>query len=581
MTLKDKRFDGSVGKIFRVKCPSCKGVKRPVYGSFIYHPLSSICKAASHAGHIKKEVGGYVLIELVSGKKIFNGSQGVDKSMSSTFSSSKISFRTKKATPPTKITCEDTAANAPFNTASVGSKFVVICPRKCSEKKLHIYGSEIYTDKSSICIAGIHNGVMNDKGGELEFMIEAGASYYKGTRSFGIISKSRDAYVRSYKFIGAKSRIYYKFKDDYQNAITAKWDIRTFNPVKDAKDNLWEYVDLTYLDKDTNEKKKTRTIHHKGKMAGLSSNDLGTFLILKDVEWNNGLIKSNFYFKDSKIFAYLFRFQDQNNFYFIEFNPSLLRDNVKLIAKVNGSSKTIKQETITLSLQTWYRTSVYMENDKIKVFIQTENIRENKPIFEAELEDISRGTIGYASNGNFETYINGVMVDDYIPHESNKNNSRNKRSWISYLKHVETKTVKKFCMNLFGGDEQENQRCRMPSNFCKMKCDDYIPTVENILNFNCYHDCLGKMETKANEIKVKKAEWKPKIGDKVDFLPKGMKKYTAASIISSQTKKNNKKIEIYTITYLTAAGEQKTAVAEFPSTQIKKCASELPKRKDC
>ena len=86
---------------------------------------------------------------------------------------------------------------------------------------------------------------------------------------------------------------------------------------------------------------------------------------------------------------------------------------------------------------------------------------------------------------------------------------------------------------------------------------------------------------KDNEVKVKKDSWKPKIGDRIDFLPKGLKKYSAATIISAQTKKTNKKIEVFTITYLTPDGAQKTATAEFPSTNIKKCGDELPKRKDC
>jgi hypothetical protein len=269
-------------------------------------------------------------------------------------------------------------------------------------------------------MAGIHNGVMNDLRGELEFMIEAGQPFYKGSRSFGIVSLSGDAYVRSYKFIGQKSRIFYKFKEDYNMAITKKWDIKQFNPVVDVKDNKWEYVDFTYTDKNLNKDIKTRTIHHQGKMKGLSKNDLGSFLILKDVEWNNGLIKSNLYFKDSNLFAFLFRFSDQNNFYSVEFEPKELRDNVRLVVKVNGSSRTIKQETMTLSLQTWYRLTVITTNDNIKVFVQTDKIRENKPIFEANPEDNSRGTIGFASNGNYETYINGIVVDDYIPHESIK-----------------------------------------------------------------------------------------------------------------------------------------------------------------
>ena len=114
-----------------------------------------------------------------------------------------------------------------------------------------------------------------------------------------------------------------------------------------------------------------------------------------------------------------------------------------------------------------------------------------------------------------------------------------------------------------------------------MKCDDYIPSIENILNFNCYKDCFGKIKTSDNEVKTTKDSWKPKIGDRIDFLPKGLIKYSAATIISGQTKKTNKKIEIYTISYLTPDGEQKTAIAEFPNPQIKKCGAELPKRKDC
>lgn len=582
-TLKDKRFDGQVGKIFRVRCPSCKGEKRPVYGSFIYHPLSSICKAASHAGNVSKEKGGYVLVELTPNKKIFNGSQGVDKSLSSTFSSSKISFRTKKATPPTKVTCDDTPANAPFNTAQAGTKFVVICPKNCSKLKSIVYGAEIYTDKTSICLAGIHSGHMNDRGGELEFTIEAGQNYYKGTKSFGIISKSRDAYVRSFKFIGAKSAVFTRFKDNFENAITSKYDIKQFNPVKDPKDNIWEYIDFTYKDKDSNEDKKVKTIHHKGKMSGESKNDLGSFLIKKDIEFNNGQVKSNFYFRDSKEFAFLFRFEDRNNFYYIEFDPSTVRDNIRLIAKVNGTSKTVKTYTMVLSIDTWYRVTIIMVNEKIKVFIQTQHIRENKPIFDLVMDEIARGTIGYASNGNYETYITGVEIDDYVPHTSNKGDEKNKRSWVSYLKHVEPKVVKKFCKGLFGQNDEENRRCKMPANFCKMKCDDYIPVTENILNFQCYNDCKNKINKKDSEIKVKKdGSWLPKIGDRVDFLPKGLKKYSAGTIISAQSKKRGKKtIENFTITFLTPDGEQKTETAEFPSKQIKKCGTELPKRKDC
>ena len=176
--LEDRKFEGGVGKIFRVKCPSCKGIKTSVFGSFIYHPLSSICSSAVHAGNLEEE-GGYILVEKVQGKEIYNGSVGSYDKISSTFSKSKISFKTKKAIPPTKISCTDTPAVSPFNTATVGTKFVVICPKKCSENKLFIYGTEVYSDQSPICLAGFHSGVMNDRGGEVEFIIESGQQMRK------------------------------------------------------------------------------------------------------------------------------------------------------------------------------------------------------------------------------------------------------------------------------------------------------------------------------------------------------------------------------------------------------------------
>jgi hypothetical protein len=575
--LEDRKFQGSIGKIFRVKCPSCKGAKTIVFGSFIYHPLSSICSSALHAGNIGEEAG-YVLVEIVEGKKIYNGSVGAHDKVSSTFSGSKISFRTKKATPPTKISCMDTPAKSPFNVATVGTKFVVVCPKKCTDFKSDIFGTEVFTDQSAICLAGIHSGVMSDLGGELEFMIEAGQSFYKGTKSFGIISKARDAYVRSYKFLGSKTAIFYKYKEDYKNIITKKYKIR--QPA-DTKNNVWEYTKLTYLDKDTNSDANTQTIHHKGNVKGKGSGEFGTFITLKDAEWNNGIIQSNLYFKECDIFALLFRFQDRRNFYSVEFEPLKLIDNVRLVSRVNGNSKIVSNKTFKLNLLTWYRTSIVMINDKIQVFIQTDNIRENKPVFELSIEDISRGTIGFGANGLDDIYINGIVIDQYSPHLSPKGENKNKRSWTGYLKHVEPKTVKHFCKSIFRDNESEIESCRKPANYCKMKCDDYIPTIENILNFNCFKDCSNKIIKSDSEIKVRTVTWKPNIGDRVDYKADGLQNYCAGTIISGQTKATDKSVEIFTITYITPEGETKTSSEEFPSDLIKKCGEELPKRKDC
>lgn len=580
--LKDQRFSGNAGKIFRIKCPSCVTVKRPVYGSFIYHPLSSICKAAAHAGTMNPKFSSYVMVELISGKKIYNGSIGADGNLSGTFSSSDISFKTKVGTPPMKITCSDAPNLAPFNKAAIGSKFVVICPPKCSITKVSIYGSEIYADMSPICLSGIHYGVLSDKGGEIEFLIEGSQSYFKGTRSFGIISKTRDAYVRSFRFVGVKSAISYKFKEDFRNNINKKWQITPSDQVLNKESNSWDYQEYKMFDGSLNKKTNTNTIHHTGIIKSVDDNYYGVYVTLKNVEWNNGRVKANFLFKDWKMAAFLFRYQDKDNYYAVEMDISNRQNNLRLIAKVDGGIKIIESKYASLNLDTWYRITLLMNNDHISINIQTDKIRENKPVFEHNLELLSRGTIGFASNGNNDFYISGIEVDDFVMHTSRKTDPKNRRSWINLLKHTEPKAVKNYCANLFKGDTVETSRCHVPQNFCKLKCDDHIPTIENILNFNCYKNCLNKIGYEKNEVVTEAKPWSPNVGDKIDYSENNDGVYVPGYVLSlQQLNKAGGKFSNLSVSYYDNSGNNLKAKAKYPSGNVAKCGSKLTRRKDC
>ncbi len=582
-SLKDFRFSGSFGKIFRVKCPSCNIIKRPVYGSFIYHPLSSICKAAAHAGTIDPKFTGYIIIELVSGKKIYNGSFGADGNISGTFSSSEISFKTKAGTPPMKITCEDAPYMAPFSSAATGSKFVVICPSKCSGTKVSIYGSEIYADMSPICLSGIHYGVLSDKGGEIEFLIQGSQSYFKGTRSFGIISKSRDAYVRSFRFVGVKSAIFYKFKEDFKNNINSKWIVSIANQVTDKSSNSWDFKEYKYYDATASKNSMQMAIHHSGIIKSKDENSYGSTILLKNVEWNNGRVKANVLLRDSKMVAFLFRSQDSDNYYAMEMDISNVQNNVRLIAKLDGSVKIIESKAIPLNLDTWYRITLLMNNDLISISIQTDKIRENKPVFEHNMEMLSRGTIGFASNGNNDFYISGIEVDEYMTHVTKRIDKKNRRSWIKLLKYTDPKNIRKYCKNLFRGDMTESNRCYVPQNFCKLKCDDHIPTVENILNFNCFKDCVNKIGFEKNEVAPAEAKtWEPEVGEKIDFNVNNDGVYIPGYVLSIKNmKKEKKKILKVSISYYDNAGNNLRSVKDFPSSNIMRCGSKLTRRKDC
>jgi len=49
----------------------------------------------------------------------------------------------------------------------------------------------------------------------------------------------------------------------------------------------------------------------------------------------------------------------------------------------------------------WYRIKVDYNFEKIVVYIQSDNIREHKVLFEQDLTGLSRGTIDFATKGNF------------------------------------------------------------------------------------------------------------------------------------------------------------------------------------
>ncbi len=578
--LKDIRFKGSVGKIFKVKCPSCLSNKNTVFGSLIYHPYSSICMAASHAGSINPRFSGYVLVELVSGEKIYNGSIGVDKTLSISISSSDISFKTKPGIAPIKIKCTDTPGVAPFDTAVPGSKFVVICPRKCSKMKLDIYGSEVYADMSSICLSGIHYGVLSDKGGEIEFLIEGSQSYFKGTNSFGISSKSRESYIRSFRFVGGQSTTFYKFKEDFKGNINSKWNIFSLENAIYKKTNSWSYYDLKTNDQLLGKNSTQSSIQHKGIIKSYDSH-YGTYAILKNVEWNNCRVRANFFFKDSKMAIFLFKYQDIDNYYAFEIDISNIKHNVKLIARIDGINKIIESKFITMKIETLYRMTLISKNDQISIQIQTDNIRENKPLFEHRLEQLRRGTIGFASNGNNDFYVSRIAVDDFIEHTSKKLNEKNRRSWVDLLRHTEPKSNKMYCTNLFGSKSNDIAKCLIPTNLCKYKCDEHIPTTENILNFNCYRDCLKKIANQNNQVKIEKKSWIPKVGEKIDFRPNEENSFLPGIVLDVKNSKYIKKGTVLLISYREKNGDTLKAKNYFPSNKILQCGSNLTERKDC
>merc|ERR1712032_1095833 len=261
-------------------------------------------------------------------------------------------------------------------------------------------------------------------GGEIEFLIDGPQSFYKGTKSYGIVSNHQDSYIRSYKFVGVKSSIFYKFKEDFKGKIFDKWENYVAPDTQNTVDNFWRFEE-DYLEI-SGEKKKMGYIKHTGAIKSPVKNGYGSLISLKNVQWSSGRIKANFNFNSKNTFALLFKYADSENYYSLDFDPESNRRTLNLIEKKDGSINILESLSMKLIVGSWYRVEIIMSNDNISIYIQNEAIREKKLIFKRVMDKIARGTIAIATNGNENLLINGIEIDDYLPHQNSKIGNKNK-----------------------------------------------------------------------------------------------------------------------------------------------------------
>jgi hypothetical protein len=89
-----------------------------------------------------------------------------------------------------------------FN-GQTGTQFDLVCPALGGESMGTIWGTDIYTDDSPICVAAVHAGVITTDGGNVIIEIMDGQKAYAASERNGITSQSWGGYGRSYRFIDA------------------------------------------------------------------------------------------------------------------------------------------------------------------------------------------------------------------------------------------------------------------------------------------------------------------------------------------------------------------------------------------
>lgn len=78
----------------------------------------------------------------------------------------------------------------------------MICDPNCSKSAHKVFGDILYSDDSFICQSAIHGGLLTDKGGEIQIIIEDGQNFYPGIFKNGIQSSKKDNYIRSFRVVG-------------------------------------------------------------------------------------------------------------------------------------------------------------------------------------------------------------------------------------------------------------------------------------------------------------------------------------------------------------------------------------------
>ena len=186
--------DGSIA------CPA-GGSFGTVWGTGTYTSDSSICTAAVHFGWIQQATGGQVDYRTVPGLNSYDGSaqNGVT---SQPYGSWSLSFQITGARALTGGGARSIDWGTTLDGMGVaeqpGSSHGVICPPGGSTSAT-IWGSDVYTSDSPICIAATHRGVIDPvNGGPVTVTVLGGQPTYLGTGRNGVLSSDYPAWPRSF-----------------------------------------------------------------------------------------------------------------------------------------------------------------------------------------------------------------------------------------------------------------------------------------------------------------------------------------------------------------------------------------------
>lgn len=186
-------FRGQNGRHLTLVCPPGARSRGDVYGTDAYTDDSSVCTAAVHAGVITPDRGGVVTVVIDRGREAYEGTprNGVDSRSFGKFSGS---FTFAQKGPEGQVDWGTSAAGLSL----VNRPLTVICPPQ--GKSTAVWGTDTYTDDSSICSAAVHAGVITFEAGGRVTIEDVGAQEsHTGSERNGVSSREFASWPRSFR----------------------------------------------------------------------------------------------------------------------------------------------------------------------------------------------------------------------------------------------------------------------------------------------------------------------------------------------------------------------------------------------
>lgn len=581
--------DIKIGDKVRIKCPDdCKKPIGAIFGTIIYSFDSLACFSSVHAGLSKAGTSSMIILKVSPGLSFYQGTFQYNI-QSTSIDKSDYSFTIEEAPPVIIVDCKTQGSLSQF-AGTLGMKFLVKCPGKCSKIPHNVFGNELYSGDSSICQSAIHSGAINDRGGEVQFMIEPGKKLYFGSKAFGIDSKERDSYVKSIRFFNANNNLFIKYIETFSSQyINTKWDIIDNLEANDYP-SKWEFVPTPGTIKTTSK----FLLHQARKIRSESPLSYGSILALKNTDVVNSLYKISFYFVDLNPIGIVFRYKDDNNYYHLRIN-NIGAFKMILVKRYEGKSTVLASSNISITPRMWYTFTLQIFYDKFRVFLQIGELRNNQLLFETADNDIQRGALGVATDGNDDFYANGIFIDNYEMSQD-KMKAKAGSDTVSFEVLLRENTVshrQKYCKSSYPHDQEGFLSCKEFHTYCKTRCNEQIHKRENILNYSCYRSCVKDSLLKEKIANMQMNEeigfglngdvWTPKEKEKCDYKmndPTGGSFWVPCFVVEVKNNANDPEQKFVQIKYKSGSSVKVSTVL-YPNITLKKCGNMLSRRVDC